>query len=805
MPSGTAPLLAALLAVCLAGALHDAAAQALDALRRSGAASSSASGHSFASHTAVNSLATAAANAAASAGAGADPDASGGASRALPDDVADALVDAGVARWRRARRRLRQQQQQHAGRGEGGQGQGQQQLAWKQWQQQEQHQQEDDGGGDGGGLGTSAAAGATGTAGPGAGSEAGAGAAGAAGGGSSTAADGGSSSTAAAVMTGLHRLLAAAKHHRAKSPESHVLKLRQLQRAMYLGDLERIRSFVWRMAAGERLTVALLGGSVTMGMGAVLAEPSYAQWLQMWFAEVAPARPDSGLPPEGPSAGLDSGRAGAWLGVVGPGWNASTVRVINAACPATSSGYMNLCLKEYLLDAAPPDLVLLEYAINDPPFPQPAFENEPRKSLELLLRKLLLLPGRPAVALLNGYRWQGQFTLPGPTKREALGVYYSNAEPEYFEFATYYGLQLLSLKAAVYHQMVAGVRSFRTDLTRAETRANGTSDKMAFFYEDPIHPSGLTGHRAMAELVEGMLVKVGRGLVMRPWRQNEEAARQAPLPRHLIPGNEDSFNDVCILGDRLRESAADQKGFDWVNEGRDPRAPKWGFTATQPGSNITFVLNTASPASDPAAPGASAGTAAVAATANANATAAVAAAAAAALKPRFVILILAYLRSYENMGMADIHCAGGCVCGARALALYDKYGGENGTGAAMAPAAAAAYAAAVAAAAAEAKTQAEPAARLDGLWEPRASQLQLGCVQALLLAAAPAAAHAPGATATPGAGSCRVMVRVAQETRSGGHKVKLGGLIVSESSPALASGMCRDNAEATQRAAGYIE
>ena len=36
-------------------------------------------------------------------------------------------------------------------------------------------------------------------------------------------------------------------------------------------------------------------------------------------------------------------------------------------------------------------------------------------------------------------------------------------------------------------------------------------------------------------------------------------------------------------------------------------------------------------------------------------------------------------------------------------------------------------------------------------------------------------------------------------------QVKLGGLIVSESSPALASGMCRDNAEAMQRAAGYRE
>eukprot|EP00198_Chlamydomonas_reinhardtii_P005161 XP_001694497.1 predicted protein [Chlamydomonas reinhardtii] len=493
---------------------------------------------------------------------------------------------------------------------------------------------------------------------------------------------------------GLTRTNALEQTHRAKSPESHVLRPRQLQRAVYLGDLERIRSFMWRMAAGERLTVALLGGSVTMGMGAVVGEPSYAQWLQ-----------------------------------------------------------------EYLLDAHPPDLVLLEYAINDPPFPQPAFENEPRKSLELLLRKLLLLPGRPAVALLNGYRWQGQFILPGPAKRDALGVYYSNAgrcqDRQLAAGAVAFPVLISPAQhAAVYHQMVAGVRSFRT-------RANATSDKV----RGTDGRRGVDRGRAMAELIIGMLVKVGRGLVMRPWRQSEESVRLAPLPRHLIPGNEDSVSDVCILGDRLRDSAVEQNGFAWVNEGRDPRAPKWGFTATQPGANITFVLNTTAPASDGA--GFAAGSATAAAS---NATAA---AAAPAQKPRFVILILAYLRSYENMGMADIHCAGGCVCGTRALALYDKYGGENGTSA-MAPAAAAQYAAAVAAAAAEAQTglAMAPAARLDGLWEPRASQLQLGCVQALLMTAP--AGQAPGAgtgaAAPPDMGSCRVLVRVAQDTRSGAHK-----------------------------------
>jgi hypothetical protein len=36
------------------------------------------------------------------------------------------------------------------------------------------------------------------------------------------------------------------------------------------------------------------------------------------------------------------------------------------------------------------------------------------------------------------------------------GLYYGNAEMDYADFASYYGLPLLSLKAAVHQRMVAG-------------------------------------------------------------------------------------------------------------------------------------------------------------------------------------------------------------------------------------------------------------------------------------------------------------------------------------------------------------
>ncbi|GFR52534.1 hypothetical protein Agub_g15107 [Astrephomene gubernaculifera] len=574
------------------------------------------------------------------------------------------------------------------------------------------------------------------------------------------------------VAAGVKRLLQAAKLYRSRLPGGQtMLRPRQIHRALYGGDLERLRNFVRRMALGESLTLALMGGSVSKGMGAVAGEPSLEAWLGGWLAQVAPLA-GTAVGGAGGDVGGAGGAAGGGEGGVGAvvaapaGSQRSTVRLVNAACPATSSAYMNMCLREYLREPERVDLILLEYAINDEAFPDPPWENEHRKSFELLVRKLLRLPRRPPVVLLNTYRWHSEGALRGPTgtKRPSGGIYYTNTEAHYFEFATYYGLPMISLKAAVYHQMMAGVRGCQVHSLRYQTRENSSSDPAALFYEDGMHPSGLTGHRVLSELVIAMLLHAARSLEARPWRQSEEEHIRAPLPRPMIPRiganysvsegwqrgasqqqQEDGEGDEgggygqldrCLLGDNLRAAAVEAQGFEWLNEGRNPQAPKWGFTATAPGSHITFQpLGLDTPASS-----ALNGTA-VAAASTTGASA----------PPVSVLVILAYLRSYENMGVAEVSCLGGagCMCG----------GSADGA----------------------------VVLRLDGHWAQRTSQLQLGCFPALL---------APG---------CRVRVRVAAESSSGKHKVKLGGLIVSHSAPGLAQDMCRDNLEATQRAAGYRE
>ncbi|GIL56587.1 hypothetical protein Vafri_11927 [Volvox africanus] len=164
-----------------------------------------------------------------------------------------------------------------------------------------------------------------------------------------------------------------------------------------------------------------------------------------------------------------------------------------------------------------------------------------------------------------------------------------------------------------------------------------------------MHPSGLTGHRVISELIAGLLLSVARGLVTRPWRPSEEEQIAAALPAHMIPDNYDTDLDICLMGENFRASAVDVQGFEWLNEGRSPLAPKWGYTATVPNASIAFTISHS-------------------ATTNETARHVQAS----------VLVILAYLRSYENMGVAAVSCSGGCVCGEAASRVPADGGGGGG-------------------------------------------------------------------------------------------------------------------------------
>ncbi len=98
--------------------------------------------------------------------------------------------------------------------------------------------------------------------------------------------------------------------------------------------------------------------------------------------------------------------------------------------------------------------VTLEFAINDKadaPWASPQ-----RKAYEQLIRRLLALPGRPAVLLLHHYAWWMATHDDGRG-----GLFYREPEGQHTLLAHYYDLPSVSVRAATWRLMQAGIDGFR--------------------------------------------------------------------------------------------------------------------------------------------------------------------------------------------------------------------------------------------------------------------------------------------------------------------------------------------------------
>ena len=133
---------------------------------------------------------------------------------------------------------------------------------------------------------------------------------------------------------------------------------------------ERLKRFVRRARAGERLTIGFLGGSITQGFSASAPVNCYAGRIMTLLADTFP---------------------GAELSCV------------NAGVGATGSYYGAIRLREDLLDHRP-DLVFVDFSVNDPGEPR-IMEGvrypDPQKTYEGVLRGILDSVRMPAVIVLN--------------------------------------------------------------------------------------------------------------------------------------------------------------------------------------------------------------------------------------------------------------------------------------------------------------------------------------------------------------------------------------------------------------------
>ncbi|GLC64085.1 hypothetical protein PLESTF_000116500 [Pleodorina starrii] len=356
----------------------------------------------------------------------------------------------------------------------------------------------------------------------------------------------------------------------------------------YAGSRLRLRRFVRDLLQGHRpLKIGALGGSVTWGQGA--SNRTHTGWLAL---------------------------VAHWLAGSFPLVN---ITARNGAVPATPASYMVMCLEHYVDPDV--DLVFLEYVL-DNGMQDDVFNNEIVAVMERLIRKLLDLPGHPAVVLM-------QVLPPGMATRGYLGAvgFQHTLEDLEGSLAQYYDVQYLSLRTAVYHLAALESEGFRRD---------------QLFVDQ--YPSD-AGHRIMADLVAYMIQDTALDLVMDPFSTDEISALQKRLPDPMYDGNIAPNRTLCLIGQLLVQAVASANGFDYVNEGSAIR-PKWGYVALTPGARLVLRFDTRRhlPGANP---------------------------------DELVGLYLQYLKSYEHMGIASIRCTSGCNC---KDAEVDAHIPEHGSG-----------------------------------------------------------------------------------------------------------------------------
>lgn len=318
--------------------------------------------------------------------------------------------------------------------------------------------------------------------------------------------------------------------------------------------------------------------------------------------------------------------------------------LVNKVIPASTAFLYATCLQHHVPQDV--DLVTLEFTVNESP--KAPYTSPERRSYEQLIRRLLKLPGRPAVMLLHHYAyWEAH--------GDGLdrGLFYREPEGQLTAFAQYYDLPALSVRAAAWHLMKAGIDRFKVDRVARQTAhrfllPNGTwqegfipiaapdnaTAKAALFYVDGTHPSD-HGHKVLAELLAAPLMRAvweataGDGLSEADHRRHPGLA---DLPAPMIPDTVDEIPGVCAMLEEFKPTVKNQSGFEYLPE--RPKADdfvkqKWGWRGTEPGAWAELEVDTrAHDSSD----------------------------------QQDTLVWLSHLRSYQGMGTARVRCVSGCTC-----------------------------------------------------------------------------------------------------------------------------------------------
>jgi lysophospholipase L1-like esterase len=171
------------------------------------------------------------------------------------------------------------------------------------------------------------------------------------------------------------------------------------------GNQARLQRLIEKGRNGAPVTIAVIGGSITVGGGASSSNRGYASLLQDWWNGTFPA---------------------------------STATLVNAGIGGTRSDYGSLRARRDVLSYNP-DLVVVEFAVNDGTVTQ--FGD----TYEGLVRQLLDAPSQPAVILLFEMTYNDPLVKSRRTRQDWQSV-----------IGTNYNLPMISFFDAIVPEMTDG-------------------------------------------------------------------------------------------------------------------------------------------------------------------------------------------------------------------------------------------------------------------------------------------------------------------------------------------------------------
>eukprot|EP00775_Hariotina_reticulata_P008835 gene8835-9014_t len=148
--------------------------------------------------------------------------------------------------------------------------------------------------------------------------------------------------------------------------------------------------------------------------------------------------------------------------------------------------------------------------------------------------------------------------------------------------------------------------------------------------KDFMHPID-SGMAVIADMVVYLFQQTALGLLLSPLSRADRELLHERLPPPMHQGNWEAKNLMCTYGEafKLLADSAHSSGWDFINEGR-PGAPKWGYISDTPGSRLKIVVNSLRQQRNQ--------------------------------QQLPMNVMLAYLKSYVDMGIAKFECTSGCTC-----------------------------------------------------------------------------------------------------------------------------------------------